>query len=1031
MKSITVAMIVLLFSNIAGSSVLHSDTFDTNSTANYTATKGMWAVNTSTGQLYNSIYATNARAYYNVANFGMARYVAVINVSGFTESIGFEYGGAYSVKLYPFGLGKIYLTRLSDNYNLITEEVGYGAGTYRIEVSWNPNNGVHIINITDPKNSNYKHMYYAYDMSSTSAGEFAFTINTDNNSKFDYVEINSELEYPIPYITDYSMANLNSVTNSNLNLSALNQSSIRTGYYFNNRIGYLNVNLYAIAQDRCTLLSSSDVGDTWTAIYNFCTSNDVSIGTVHTASGVAIAGEHLVVISNNSKLYRSGLNDPTTWDVVLNLTGSDPQMNIWSWYCTSNGWCIYGEYGYKGVEKTNYHVYLSQDNAETWSLIFNGTLMDTDNTNMHIHQVFIDSAKRIYVAMGDSPNMGIFVSTNNGSTYGVIEVDGPGTLAATELTDGRILFGREDGSFEIYNPTMTLTQKFSSHSNLFNDYVSGPQITIPHFGRDTRYISYLYTDPETNVIYASTSHSDKELDSSIMVTLNGIDFYELVRFTNTSSKDSLGGHSFGAITSAGDYIVIPAGNMPSYRIKKLTVAEVLQLANGNIETFGTRNLTKTISYQSGVTDGFIGFTDAIVKDPIVTISSYNQDNIIANPEFTGNLMGWDNGKGWVYDSSQGHTTLGSAYLNTSLGTGNLSQDITASFSSLNGNIGYYRLWIKSQRTNGTANIYIDVRFSDGTKERYGGNAILTTTTWVPRYYGFTIRKNKTISSVYLNVTPGTYQGILNIDDVSVWKNLYDNGRYTNGIFNTTYGSRGIYVDIENVKYNSSNHDITVGLSGLYDRVKISNVTVVSGTQKLNVSVTGMIVAKGTNVILTTQVVPKVKKAQEISPIKRLILKLRNIICKILNFETACTDETIINVDTMYSNPSIEIYQDYQVELVLGIRYNINISRSSQGRIGTNIIIPSSGEINFTPIIWNTTNDYYKKWNESSINSSGTTQYTIGDFPSNTKIQIKRDGINYATATSNSKGYINWAHDGGYIEHQFETELYVDPTPIHT
>lgn len=88
-----------------------------------------------------------------------------------------------------------------------------------------------------------------------------------------------------------------------------------------------------------------------------------------------------------------------------------------------------------------------------------------------------------------------------------------------------------------------------------------------------------------------------------------------------------------------------------------------------------------------------------------------------------------------------------------------------------------------------------------------------------------------------------------------------------------------------------------------------------------------------------------------------------------------------------------------------------------------IIIPSSDYLNVTIQTWYITGDYYKKWNESSINPSITTQHTIGDFPANTKIRIKVDGISVSNITSDASGYISFNYVGGYSEHQFETLLH--------
>lgn len=85
------------------------------------------------------------------------------------------------------------------------------------------------------------------------------------------------------------------------------------------------------------------------------------------------------------------------------------------------------------------------------------------------------------------------------------------------------------------------------------------------------------------------------------------------------------------------------------------------------------------------------------------------------------------------------------------------------------------------------------------------------------------------------------------------------------------------------------------------------------------------------------------------------------------------------------------------------------------------IIPSSDFVNITVSVWNTTSDYYKKWNESSANHSVTTLHTIGDFPANTGVIINKNGAYWNTFTSNSSGYINFTYSEGYSNIQFEAQ----------
>ncbi|MFA4870961.1 MAG: hypothetical protein WC623_22370 [Pedobacter sp.] len=130
--------------------------------------------------------------------------------------------------------------------------------------------------------------------------------------------------------------------------------------------------------------------------------------------------------------------------------------------------------------------------------------------------------------------------------------------------------------------------------------------------------------------------------------------------------------------------------------------------------------------------------------------------------------------------------------------------------------------------------------------------------------------------------------------------------------------------------------------------------------------------------------------------------------------------TLLNVS---GNGNIDFYKDIT---------SVNITSQNGSSIGLKMlnnnklyVLPNSSRIfNITVLTWNPTGDYYKKWTESSTNASTTTQHIIGDFPINTNIQIKRDGVNYAQLTSNASGYINWTYSGGYSEHQFE--IYIAP-----
>ena len=124
----------------------------------------------------------------------------------------------------------------------------------------------------------------------------------------------------------------------------------------------------------------------------------------------------------------------------------------------------------------------------------------------------------------------------------------------------------------------------------------------------------------------------------------------------------------------------------------------------------------------------------------------------------------------------------------------------------------------------------------------------------------------------------------------------------------------------------------------------------------------------------------------------------------------------------YPYPKLSKVGSYQIDSTGDVLWNRTYTRPSLSQAVNASIIPSSDSITVNITAWNITGDYYKKWNESSTNASVTTQHTIGDFPANTAIQIKKNGINWNTYTSNSTGYITFTYADGYSDIQFEAEL---------
>ena len=144
-----------------------------------------------------------------------------------------------------------------------------------------------------------------------------------------------------------------------------------------------------------------------------------------------------------------------------------------------------------------------------------------------------------------------------------------------------------------------------------------------------------------------------------------------------------------------------------------------------------------------------------------------------------------------------------------------------------------------------------------------------------------------------------------------------------------------------------------------------------------------------------------------------------------------------NIDTNGYNATTTIYDPYRE----GIWYSTGgkVYTTIDNTNITNLIINnpsnltvkktnatftvSSNNITVNISMWNTTGLYYKKWNESSTNAGVTTLHTIGDFPNNQGIQIKKNGVNWNTNTSNATGFITFNYTEGYSSDiQFETQL---------
>jgi len=83
------------------------------------------------------------------------------------------------------------------------------------------------------------------------------------------------------------------------------------------------------------------------------------------------------------------------------------------------------------------------------------------------------------------------------------------------------------------------------------------------------------------------------------------------------------------------------------------------------------------------------------------------------------------------------------------------------------------------------------------------------------------------------------------------------------------------------------------------------------------------------------------------------------------------------------------------------------------------ITPSSDSVDIDFDTWQTSDDYYKKWTESSTTHGVNTSHTIGDLKPNTYYALEVDTVNQDTYLSDDSGQITFTYSGGYSTHTFE------------
>ncbi len=132
---------------------------------------------------------------------------------------------------------------------------------------------------------------------------------------------------------------------------------------------------------------------------------------------------------------------------------------------------------------------------------------------------------------------------------------------------------------------------------------------------------------------------------------------------------------------------------------------------------------------------------------------------------------------------------------------------------------------------------------------------------------------------------------------------------------------------------------------------------------------------------------------------------------------------VLNPNTQHiigNTPTHALYNGLGTQILSTEGNTFNITIPQNGIIApTNSVVSSDDSISVNISQWGLAGTHQKVWVESSEIHDAVARHIIGDFPANTPIQIKRDGVDYTVVTSNETGYIDWTYDGGYSEHTFE------------
>lgn len=181
---------------------------------------------------------------------------------------------------------------------------------------------------------------------------------------------------------------------------------------------------------------SFDWGKTWPAGAIYDSGAGTVINWVHETNDGQLLCVVRTTATNNQALYKSTnwqrKNQTLTWTKVHEIEKPGVSLNGYWGFSKYRNIMLCAEYGAKvGVQTQNMppegaqpgmnarYVYMSRDNGETWSIVFDVNAV-TDGLGVHVHGVAFDEYwNRIWVSHGDGflGTNGLFYSDDFGSTW--------------------------------------------------------------------------------------------------------------------------------------------------------------------------------------------------------------------------------------------------------------------------------------------------------------------------------------------------------------------------------------------------------------------------------------------------------------------------------------------------------------------------------------------------------------------------------------------------------------------------------------